>query len=128
MATLQALACLCAAAVFAIINDRPLPSLPTDTLGAAIFTGLLGTALALVVQSWAQRHTPTSHAALIFCTEPVWGAIAGVALFGETFTPLAVAGCGLMLAGMMAPDAAGAFRSLARRHTEAMAALSAPAR
>lgn len=115
MATLQALACLGTAVVFALMTDHPLPTLPVDTLGAAVFTGLAATALALAVQSWAQRHTPTSHAALIFCTEPVWGAIAGVAMFGEKFTPIAVLGCGLMLASMVVPDLAATMRSLARR-------------
>jgi drug/metabolite transporter (DMT)-like permease len=128
MATLQALACFGAAAVFALFNDRPLPALPMDTLGAAAFTGLLATALALVVQTWAQRHTPTSHAALIFCTEPVWGAIAGVTLFGEVFAPLAVVGCALMLVGMVAPDLAGTFRFIVRRRNNVSAAIGVPAR
>ena len=114
-ATLQALAGLGAASLFALAVDQPLPSLPIDTLGAAIFTGLAATALALVVQSWAQRHTPTAHAALIFCTEPVWGAIAGIAMFGETFTPLAVVGCICMLISMIVPDFATTLRTLARR-------------
>ena len=128
LATLQALACFGASAIFALVNDRPLPMLPMDTLGAALFTGLLATALALVVQTWAQRHTPTTHAALIFCTEPVWGAIAGVALFGEIFTPLAVVGCGLMLVGMVAPDLAGTFRTIVRRRATGPAPMGVPAR
>jgi drug/metabolite transporter (DMT)-like permease len=128
LATLQALACFGAAALFAVVNDRPLPALPMDTLGAALFTGLLATALALVVQTWAQRHTPTSHAALIFCTEPVWGAMAGVMLFGEVFTPLAVIGCGLMLVSMLVPDMAGAFRNIARRVVAEPASFGMPAR
>jgi drug/metabolite transporter (DMT)-like permease len=128
MATLQALACFGAAALFAVINDRPLPGLPMDTLGAAAFTAVFATALALVVQSWAQRHTAPSHAALIFCTEPVWGAIAGVALFGETFTPLAVLGCLMMLAGMVAPDLGGAVVSFLRRRAMVMAPFGLPAR
>jgi drug/metabolite transporter (DMT)-like permease len=128
MATLQALACFGAAMIFAFISDRPLPVLPTDTLGAAAFTGLLGTALALVVQTWAQRHTSTSHAALTLCTEPVWGAIASVTLFGEVFTPLAVLGCGSMLIGMIAPDLKEVFRSFSRRREALAKPMGAPAR
>jgi len=118
LATLQSAACFIAAAAFALLNDRPLPALPINTLGAAAFTGILATAVALVVQTWAQRHSPTSHAALIFCTEPVWGALAGLTLFGEVFTPIAVLGCALMLLGMMAPDLAGAAQKLALRRAE----------
>ena len=115
LATFQAVACFGAAALFAVLVDRPLPAVPLNTLSAAAFTGILATALALLVQTWAQRHTPTSHAALIFCTEPVWGALAGLALFGEVFTPMAILGCTLMLLGMMAPDLAGAVRNLTLR-------------
>ena len=128
MATLQALACFGAAALFAVISDRPLPVLPTATLGAAAFTGLLGTALALVVQTWAQRHTSTSHAALTLCTEPVWGAIASVMLFGEVFAPLAVVGCGAMLFGMVAPDVKVVFRTLSRRRAAQTTPMGVPAR
>jgi drug/metabolite transporter (DMT)-like permease len=130
MATIQAMACLVAAALFAVIVDQPLPSMPLDTLGAALFTGVAATALALVVQSWAQRHTPTSHAALIFCTEPVWGAIAGVALFNERFTLLAIMGCGFMLVSMVLPDLAVTLRTLVRRQSVEVepATHSSPAR
>jgi drug/metabolite transporter (DMT)-like permease len=128
LATLQALACFGAAIVFALISDRPLPALPLDTLGAAAFTGVLATALALIVQTWAQRHTPTSHAALIFCTEPVWGAIAGVALYGEVFAPLAVAGCGLMLVSMVAPDLPGILQSFVRGRLLPPRIMGVPAR
>ncbi|MCS7059751.1 MAG: DMT family transporter [Anaerolineae bacterium] len=118
LATLQSIACFGGAAVFAMINDGVLvspPALPMNTLGAAAFTAIFATALALLVQTWAQRHTPTSHAALIFCTEPVWGALAGLTLFGEVFTPLAVLGCTFMLLGMMMPDLSGIVREALQR-------------
>lgn len=118
LATLQSLACFGGAAVFAVANDGLLVTplvVPLNTLGAAAFTAIFATALALLVQTWAQRHTPTSHAALIFCTEPVWGALAGLTLFGEVFTPMTVLGCTLMLLGMMAPDLSGIVANLARR-------------
>lgn len=128
MATLQAFACFGAAAVLAVFTDHSLPVIPLDTIGAAAFTGILGTALALVVQAWAQQHTATYHAALILCTEPVWGAIASVALFGEAFTPLATVGCILMLISMVAPDIVGAVRTVYRRRYTESGSLGLPAR
>lgn len=128
MATLQALACCGMAMGFALAIDRPLPELPTDTLGAAVFTGLLATALALLVQTWAQRHTHASHAALIFCTEPVWGAIAGVALFSEVFTPLAIIGCLLMMASMVVPNIASAINVNADKRDQGTPTVGIPAR
>lgn len=118
LATLQSLACFGGAAVFAVANDGLLinpPAVPLNTLGAAVFTALFATALALLVQTWAQRHTPASHAALIFCTEPVWGGLAGMILFGEVFTPTAVLGCALMLLGMMTPDLSSMVANLVAR-------------
>jgi len=128
LATLQALSCFGAAAIFALLTDHPTPVIPMDTLGAAAFTGILGTALALVVQTWAQRHTPTSHAALILCTEPVWGAIASITLFGEVFTPLATLGCVFMLMSMVIPDAAVTFQILWRRRPDKPPSFGLPAR
>ena len=128
MATLQALSCFGLAAIFALFTDHPALSIPVDTLGAAAFTGLLGTALALLVQTWAQRHTPTSHAALILCTEPVWGAIASVTLFGEVFTPLATLGCVFMLFSMVAPDLISTLRVLSQHRVAEPASFGLPAR
>ena len=129
LATLQSMACFAGAAVFAVTNDGVLSApinLPINTLGAAAFTAVFATALALLVQTWAQRHTPTSHAALIFCTEPVWGALAGLTLFGEVFTPMAVLGCTFMLLGMMAPDLSGVVLNLARRRATAPQRVAPP--
>jgi drug/metabolite transporter (DMT)-like permease len=128
MATLQALSCFGAALALAVVTDHPMPAIPLETLGAAAFTGVLGTALALLVQTWAQRHTPTSHAALILCTEPVWGAVASVTLFGEVFTPLATVGCVLMLISMVAPDLTGVVRTLHQRRMVEQATFGLPAR
>jgi drug/metabolite transporter (DMT)-like permease len=78
---------------------------PTATvLGAAAFTGLFATAVAFAVQSSAQAHTTPTHVALIFATEPVFAALAGVALAGETLTRSAWAGCALILVGMLTAE------------------------
>lgn len=104
IATFQAIACCLGASLFALVVDRPMTLPPADTFSAAVFLAVFATALALFVQAWAQKRTSTVHAGLIFCTEPVWGGMAGVLLVGEVFTPLAIAGCVLMLMSMMAPD------------------------
>ena len=46
---------------------------PTATVIAAVLiTGILCTAVAFTVQSWAQQFTPATHTALIFTLEPVF--------------------------------------------------------
>jgi hypothetical protein len=49
----------------------------------------------------AQRHTPAAEAALIMCLESVFAAITGAILLHEHLTPLAMAGCGLILLGVI---------------------------
>ncbi len=68
---------------------------------AAAFTGVLCTALAFAVQTEAQRFTTPTHTALIFSTEPVFGALFAAAFAGERFGGTELAGCGLILLGML---------------------------
>jgi drug/metabolite transporter (DMT)-like permease len=70
-------------------------------LFAALFTGLLATALAFGVQTAAQRFTTATHAALIFAAEPVFAALGSYLLIGELLSPAQWLGCGFILAGML---------------------------
>ncbi|MBI3286503.1 MAG: DMT family transporter, partial [Chloroflexi bacterium] len=69
--------------------------------GAALFTGLLATALAYLVQTHAQRSTAPTHTALILVSEPVFAALFGYLLAGERLGWRQLWGCLLILLGMM---------------------------
>ena len=71
---------------------------------AALFTGLLATALAFAVQTAAQAFTTPTHTALIFATEPVFAALFGSLLAGERLTGRPLLGCAFILAGMMVAE------------------------
>ncbi|MCO6452982.1 MAG: DMT family transporter [Caldilineales bacterium] len=73
-------------------------------LFAALFTGLLATALAFGLQTAAQRFTTATHTALIFATEPVFAALASFVLIGEVLGAPQLLGCILILAGMLAAE------------------------
>lgn len=90
------------AGLAALLFERP-PFWPPrgQPLFAALFTGLLATALAFGLQTAAQRFTTATHTALIFATEPVFAAFASFLLIGERLTPAQLAGCALILAGML---------------------------
>jgi drug/metabolite transporter (DMT)-like permease len=66
-----------------------------------VFTGVGATALALVWQMDAQRHMSASRAALIFCLEPVFAALASWVWLGERLSTTQWAGAVLIIAGMV---------------------------
>jgi len=60
---------------------------PTTAWLAVLYMAVIPTALTFGVQTWAQRSTPPTHAALIFALEPVFAALAGM-LFLQERLPL----------------------------------------
>ncbi|MFD9478183.1 DMT family transporter [Streptomyces nojiriensis] len=72
--------------------------------GAAEWAGLaflsvFCTLFAFFVQMWAVRRTSPSRVSLLLGTEPLWAAVAGIALGGDHLGPLGLAGALLVLAG-----------------------------
>ena len=63
-------------------------------------TGLLGTALAFLGMTWAQRRTSPTRTALILTSEPVFGALFAVAIAGEFLGPIAWLG-GALIVGVI---------------------------
>jgi drug/metabolite transporter (DMT)-like permease len=87
--------------------------------GALIVTGVFASALAYLVQTWAQRRTSATRTALAFTAEPVWAGIFGYALAGDRLGLPGWAGCLLILAGIVVaePAAAGALARLVVRRS-----------
>ncbi|MHB2024555.1 MAG: DMT family transporter, partial [Mycobacteriales bacterium] len=69
--------------------------------GALILTALAATALAFVVQTWAQSLLSPTRAAVIMTMEPVFAGIFGVAVAGERLGARDAAGAALVLAAML---------------------------
>lgn len=92
-------------AIAMLLFEQPESWPPTgQPLFAALFTGLLATALAFGLQTSAQRFTTATHTALIFATEPVFAALASFVLIGELLGPTELLGSALILAGMLAAE------------------------
>lgn len=68
---------------------------------AILYGGLLSVGVAYTLQVVGQRDAHPTHAAIILSLEAVFAVIGGVLLLGETLTPRGLAGCALMLAGML---------------------------
>jgi drug/metabolite transporter (DMT)-like permease len=85
--------------------------------GALIVTGVFASALAFLIQMWAQRRTTATRTALAFALEPVFAALFGYTLAGDRLGALGWAGAALIMLGIvLAEPAAGrALRRLVRR-------------
>jgi drug/metabolite transporter (DMT)-like permease len=74
----------------------------TNGLVAALaITGLLATALAFTVQTWAQRYTTATRTAVIYSLEPVFAWLFSWMLTGELLSPRATLGAVLILTGIL---------------------------
>jgi drug/metabolite transporter (DMT)-like permease len=83
--------------------------------GALVVTGVFASALAYLIQIWAQRRLSAARIALVFALETVFAGLFGFALAGDRLGWLGWGGCGAILAAiaLAEPDAARALRRLA---------------
>jgi len=68
---------------------------------AILWTALSGTIYAFFIQSWAQRYTTSTHAAVLLCFESVFAAVSGVIFGLDTVTWRMVTGASLIFTGML---------------------------
>jgi drug/metabolite transporter (DMT)-like permease len=78
---------------------------------ALLVTGVFASALAFLVQTWAQQRTSATRTALVFALEPVWAAVFGFALNGDRLGVLGWSGCAVIMCGIVLaePNAATAL-------------------
>lgn len=87
-----------------LVSERPgLPSSPDVWIALGV-TGVLASAVAFAVQTYAQRHLSPTRTALILITEPVFGGLFGWLLAGELLGVRGWTGATLILAGMVASE------------------------
>ena len=76
--------------------------------GALLVTGVFASALAFLVQTWAQRRTSATRTALAFTMEPVFTALFGVTLAGDRLGALGWGGCAVIMCGIVVAEPAAA--------------------
>jgi drug/metabolite transporter (DMT)-like permease len=69
--------------------------------GALALTAIAATAVAFVVQTWAQAHLPPTRAAVVMTMEPVFAGLFAVVAAGERLGPRVLVGAALVLAAMV---------------------------
>jgi drug/metabolite transporter (DMT)-like permease len=66
-----------------------------------LYGGLVSAGIAYTLQVVAQRRAPPAHAAILLSLETVFAALGGWLVLGERLSTRSLAGCALMLAGML---------------------------
>lgn len=74
---------------------------------AIVFTGILATAGAYFIQTWAQAHLSTAQTSVLLTMEPVFAALFAVALGKQPLDASIIIGGGLMVAAMYVVDTRG---------------------
>ena len=81
------------------------PATITDPVWIALLvTAIPATSLAFLIQNKVQRFTSAAHTAIIFTMEPVFAGLGAYVLAGELLSGRQIAGCILILAGMLIAD------------------------
>lgn len=97
----QALVC----ALLSLIAGLLIEEISLAAISAAAFDlvygGIVSVGLGFTFQVAGQKHAQASHAAIIMQFEAVFAVIAGWLFLNESLGPRAIAGCVLMLAGML---------------------------
>jgi drug/metabolite transporter (DMT)-like permease len=83
-----------------IFEDFVLPS-GVYAWATIVICGVFASAVAFLVQAWAQREISPVRTSVVLIMEPVFSVVFGIILLGETLTWRGWLGCALMLAGML---------------------------
>ncbi|WP_352425532.1 DMT family transporter [Aminomonas paucivorans] len=101
LASLQMVVLGLCALPFALFERPDLGGIPLRGWIGFGYMLLFCTIGAFALQNLAQKYTPSTHAALLFSTEALFGAASGVLLLGETFTPPMATGAALMMGAIL---------------------------
>jgi len=81
--------------------ERPVRSDMLALIPAILYTGVVSIAIGFTLQVIAQKHTPANDAALIMSMESVFAVLFGWLFLRENLLPVQIAGCVLILAGVV---------------------------
>lgn len=95
-------------ALTAVLNFLAMPIMgetyripPLVVWEAVLFMGVLDIAFCLLIMNWVQQYISGNRATLIYALEPMWAALFGYVLAGETLSLFAWIGCVFILLGMV---------------------------
>jgi drug/metabolite transporter (DMT)-like permease len=112
-------------AISLVVERAPIPA-GTSVWVALLVTGVLASAVAFAVQTYAQRHLSPTRTALILIMEPVFGGVFGYFLAGDRLGTRGWIGAGLIFAGMVLSEVIGALRPGGEKDVVLMQDLEGP--
>jgi len=101
IALFQFFVCSAVAWLAAIITETIVIDKILDALIPILYAGIMSTGIAFTLQVVAQRHAHPAHASIVMSTEAVFAVLGGYLFLAETMPFRNLAGCALMLAGMI---------------------------
>jgi drug/metabolite transporter (DMT)-like permease len=109
------IACLGCLVVAIALGDLTVPHGRT-VWAALIVTGVFASALAYLIQIWAQQRISATRIAIIFSLETVWAGFFGFVLDGDRLGVVGLIGCALIFVAILVaePAAAAVLRRLVR--------------
>ena len=84
------------------ITERPLQEEMIALLPAILYTSVFSIAIGFTLQVIAQKHTPSSDAALILSLEAVFAGVFGWIFLDEMLSPIQLVGCAFILIAVIA--------------------------
>jgi drug/metabolite transporter (DMT)-like permease len=82
-------------------TDEPPTDFRWEVVGTIAYLGVVTNALAFLALAWAQKRVPPTRTAVLLSAEPVFAALFGIWLAGETYGPCDAAGAALVLAAVV---------------------------
>ena len=89
------------ALTFAFIFEQPNFDKINEGLFELIYTGFLSIGVGFTLQTIAQTHAPSTHAAIIFSMESVFASIAAYLILGQILGHESIIGSGFILVGVI---------------------------
>jgi drug/metabolite transporter (DMT)-like permease len=121
----MAAVCIGCTAIALALGDLSVPR-GTTVWAALIVTGVFASALAYLIQIWAQRKISATRIAIIFSLETVWAGFFGFVLDGDRLGLIGWTGCALIFVAILVAEPAAA-RTLRRLVSPRAARGRAPA-
>ncbi len=101
MTALQMLTAGILAAISALLWESWPAVVSGEAIGALGYSIFISTMLAYLLQTWAQKHTTASEAALILSMEALWAAVFSFLFLHETMTLSMIIGAALILSSVL---------------------------